>query len=93
MSYREIDIERIKPSPMNSRKSGFEGPSFDELIESVHKKGVLQPIVVRPAVNGEDWFEIVAGERRWRAACKVNNLYGENGFGKIPAMVQTLSAF
>lgn len=96
MSYQELEIERIKPNPMNPRKSGFDGPSFDELCESIHKKGVLQPIVVRPLkvkhkCDGIDSYEIVAGERRWRAACRVNDSYGENGFGKIPAMIRDLT--
>lgn len=97
MSYQEIELDRIKPSGFNPRKV-FEGKKFDELVESIRKKGVLQPIVVRPLNdprdrNGRDdcMYEIVAGERRWRAASKVEELHGENGFGKIPAVVRDLT--
>ena len=92
MSYQEIELSRIRPNPQNPRK-GIQGQKFEELVASVKAKGVLQPIVVRPRVDGEEGFEIVAGERRWRAACRVAE---ENGGrtganAKIPAMVRTLS--
>lgn len=85
--YQLIDLVRLKPSPMNPRKN-FGGPKDEELVASVRSKGVLQPIVVRPKT---DAFEIVAGERRWRAACKVAEENGGLAGATIPAMVRILS--
>lgn len=59
-----IPIERIKPNPDQPRKQ-FEAAPLDDLVASIREKGVLQPLIVRPV--GES-YEIVAGERRWRAA-------------------------
>ncbi|WP_223421845.1 ParB/RepB/Spo0J family partition protein [Tateyamaria pelophila] len=59
-----IPIERIRPNPDQPRKQ-FEAAPLDDLVASIREKGVLQPLIVRPV--GES-FEIVAGERRWRAA-------------------------
>jgi ParB family chromosome partitioning protein len=59
-----IEIARIRPNPSQPRKH-FDDPSLDELAESIAKHGVLQPILVR---RSGDAYEIVAGERRWRAA-------------------------
>jgi ParB family chromosome partitioning protein len=61
---REIEISRIKPNP-NQPRMRFDEGALDELAESIRERGVLQPILLRP--DGED-FQIVAGERRWRAA-------------------------
>ncbi len=58
-------IEHLSPSPYQPRVN-FEADRIAELVESVKEKGILQPILVRP-LDGEK-FEIVAGERRWRAA-------------------------
>jgi len=92
LGYQEIELASIAPNPLNPRKT-FEGPKFDELVASIREKGVLQPIVVRPldGIGGEEnTYEIVAGERRWRAAMK---LAEENGGGeaRIPAMVRALT--
>lgn len=59
-----IPIERIKPNPEQPRKR-FESAPLDDLVASIREKGVLQPLIVRPMADG---YEIVAGERRWRAA-------------------------
>lgn len=62
-----LPIEFIRPNPNQPRKH-FDEASLAELAQSIREKGVLQPILVR-AVEGEpDAYEIVAGERRWRAA-------------------------
>ena len=61
---REIDVARIRPNP-NQPRVQFSEESINELAESIAQRGVLQPILLRPH---EDGFEIVAGERRWRAA-------------------------
>lgn len=59
-----IPIERIRPNPDQPRKR-FETAPLDDLVASIREKGVLQPLIVRPMADG---YEIVAGERRWRAA-------------------------
>jgi ParB family chromosome partitioning protein len=61
---REIEIARIRPNP-NQPRTHFDEESLKELADSITEHGVLQPILVRP--DGEN-FEIIAGERRWRAA-------------------------
>lgn len=63
---RRLPIEHVRPSPRNPRRS-FLDEGLDELAASIRERGIIQPIVVR-ALKGEDRFEIVAGERRWRAA-------------------------
>ncbi|RJX19010.1 MAG: ParB/RepB/Spo0J family partition protein [Desulforudis sp.] len=84
-SYREIELSQIKPSPFNPRKS-FSGPKFDELVASIKEKGVIEPIVVR-SKNGA--FEIVAGERRFRALSQISRENG-NGDSLIPAVIREL---
>ncbi|MEL6920844.1 MAG: ParB/RepB/Spo0J family partition protein [Pseudomonadota bacterium] len=59
-----IPIEQIKPNPDQPRKQ-FDPAQLDDLVASIKEKGVLQPLIVRP-VDGT--YQIVAGERRWRAA-------------------------
>lgn len=77
--FREIALDAIKPSPMNPRRD-FEPTALNELAHSIVEKGVLSPILVRP-VNGH--FEIVYGERRWRAA-------GMASLERIPCIVREL---
>ena len=61
---REIEIARIKPNP-NQPRAFFDEEALDELAQSIGQRGVLQPILLRPSGDG---FQIIAGERRWRAA-------------------------
>jgi ParB family chromosome partitioning protein len=64
---RRAPIENLKANPRNPRRA-FTEAELNELTESIRERGIIQPIVVR-AIRGEtDRFEIVAGERRWRAA-------------------------
>jgi ParB family chromosome partitioning protein len=63
---REIEIGRIRPNP-NQPRIQFNDELIDELANSIAERGVLQPILLRPHKDGEG-FEIIAGERRWRAA-------------------------
>jgi ParB family transcriptional regulator, chromosome partitioning protein len=74
---REIEISRIKPNP-NQPRMQFDESALDELADSIRERGVLQPILLRP--DGED-FQIVAGERRWRAAQRAR-------LHSIPAIVR-----
>lgn len=62
-----IPVERIHPNPDQPRRS-FNDDALAELAASIREKGIIQPLIVRPAPNRPDHFEIVAGERRWRAA-------------------------
>ena len=74
---REIEVARIRANPLQPRKN-FDESALSELTSSIVERGVLQPILVRSV---EDGFEIVAGERRWRAAQKAQ-------LHKIPAIVR-----
>jgi ParB family chromosome partitioning protein len=76
---REVDVARIKPNPEQPRVQ-FGEEALDELAESIRERGVLQPILLKPA--GDD-FTIVAGERRWRAAQRAR-------LHSIPAIVREI---
>lgn len=80
---REIEIEKIHANPDQPRRH-FEEQALAELAESIRNKGVLQPLVVRPSPRSNGDFEIVAGERRWRAA-QVARL------ASVPALVRELT--
>lgn len=67
MAEREVSIERVRANPFQPRSS-FADETLDELTESIRQNGLLQPLVVRPV---EDGYEIVAGERRWRALMRL----------------------
>ena len=79
---REIPIELVRSNTLNPRRM-FNEEDLDDLVRSVSEKGILQPVVVRPVDGGKN-FQIVAGERRWRAAQKA-------GLHEIPALVRELS--
>ena len=64
---KRIPLEHLRPNPQNPRKVFSEG-ELSDLSDSIRARGVLQPIVVRKARGSSDHYEIVAGERRWRAA-------------------------
>ncbi len=64
---KKAPIEFLRPNPRNPRKA-FDEEDLEELAASIREKGILQPILVRPAPGLADAFEIIAGERRWRAA-------------------------
>lgn len=64
---RKVPIEFLKANPRNPRRTFSEG-ELDELSASIKQHGVIQPIVVRPVKGTQDRFEIIAGERRWRAS-------------------------
>src|SRR5262245_59493141 len=61
---REIDVDRILPNSHQPRKN-FEEEALSELANSIREHGVVQPIVVRQLEDG--FFQLIAGERRWRA--------------------------
>ena len=66
-TQRKVPIEFLKANPRNPRKT-FAETELDELAASIREHGVIQPIVVRAVRGSADQFEIIAGERRWRAA-------------------------
>ena len=73
-----LEVSKIRPNPRQPRQS-FDEAGLDELARSIRTQGLLQPVVVRPLLNGH--FELIAGERRWRAAQRA-------GIHKIPAVVR-----
>src|SRR5947199_9089485 len=66
-NQRKVPIEFLKPNPRNPRRA-FADAELGELAASVKQHGVIQPIVVRPVKGAADRYEIIAGERRWRAS-------------------------
>jgi ParB family transcriptional regulator, chromosome partitioning protein len=80
-TLRHMPIELLKASPNNPRKH-FAEADLEELANSIRDKGLLQPIVVRPVAGGD--YEIVAGERRWRAAQRA-------GIHDVPVLIRELS--
>lgn len=64
---RKVPIEFLKANPRNPRRT-FSDTELGELADSIRQHGVIQPIVVRPVRGAQDRFEIIAGERRWRAS-------------------------
>jgi ParB family chromosome partitioning protein len=67
---RRAPIESLKPNPRNPRKL-FTDAELAALASSIKERGIIQPIVVRAVPGERDSFEIIAGERRWRAAQRV----------------------
>lgn len=64
---RKVPIEFLKPNPRNPRK-WFDDAELDDLAASIRERGVIQPVLVRAFPHVADAYEIIAGERRWRAA-------------------------
>ncbi len=64
---RRVPIEFLRPNPRNPRKT-FEESDLEDLAASIREKGIIQPILVRTLPGMADVYEIIAGERRWRAA-------------------------
>ncbi|WP_114227502.1 MULTISPECIES: ParB/RepB/Spo0J family partition protein [Sphingomonas] len=79
---REIDVGAISPNPQQPRQA-FDDAAIAELAASIAERGVLQPILVRDLKDGR--FELIAGERRWRASQRAQ-------LHKIPALVREFDA-
>ncbi|MBJ7331237.1 MAG: ParB/RepB/Spo0J family partition protein [Solirubrobacteraceae bacterium] len=75
---RELPVELIKPNPNQPRRN-FDEAALQALADSLESRGVLQPVLVRPVAGGT--YELVAGERRWRASQLA-------GLEQIPALVR-----
>ena len=102
--FKNIDLTRICPNPWNPRKR-FSGEKFDDLVDSIKQKGVLEPILVRPLPDGgklideTSWpnhgrmvdYEIVAGERRFRACFQIARDNGGPAGKTIPALIKPLN--
>ena len=76
----QVEIDKISPSPFQPRRA-FDEIKLQELAMSIRNQGIIQPLVVRP--KGER-FELIAGERRWRAAMKA-------GLSTVPVVVRQAS--
>ena len=77
---RMMPVESLRPNPDQPRRS-FEPAALEELAASLRSKGVIQPLIVRPDPRERGRYEIVAGERRWRAAQKA-------GLAEVPVLVR-----
>lgn len=78
----QLDIGKIVANPHQPRKQ-FADDKLEELSASISAKGLIQPVVVRPLPDGR--YELIAGERRWRAAAKA-------GIARIPAVVRSVES-
>jgi ParB family chromosome partitioning protein len=79
---RTLPIEQITPNPNQPRRF-FDKEKLKELSDSIKEKGLLQPILVRPSASKSNAYEIVAGERRWRASQLA-------GLHEVPVIVKDL---
>lgn len=77
---RRLPVEFIIASRANPRKD-FDPELLEDLTNSIREKGVMQPLLVRPSDQGPDVFEIIAGERRWRAAQRA-------GLHEVPVIIR-----
>ncbi|HRC27079.1 MAG TPA: ParB/RepB/Spo0J family partition protein, partial [Alphaproteobacteria bacterium] len=80
---KTINIVQIEPNASQPRQT-FEPEALKELADSIGRYGVLQPLVVRPREGTSDRYQIVAGERRWRA-CQIAQVH------EVPVVIQTLN--
>src|SRR6266446_10349516 len=80
---RRVPIELIRPGALQPRRR-FADAELDALAQSIREKGVLQPLLVRPLAAEEADFELVAGERRWRAAQRV-------GVHEVPVIIRRIT--
>jgi ParB family chromosome partitioning protein len=80
---RRVPIEFLTANPRNPRKS-FAETDLDDLTSSIREKGIVQPLLVRPVSARENAYEIIAGERRWRAAQRA-------GLHVVPVVVREVT--
>ena len=77
---QQVPLARIVPSPLQPRRE-FAREALEELVDSIRQRGIIQPLIVRPV---RDNYELIAGERRWRAAKQV-------GLNEAPVIVRQAS--
>lgn len=77
---RKLPTGSLRPNPRNPRRT-FSNADLDELVGSLRERGIIQPIVVRPVRGAADNYEIIAGERRWRAAQRA-------GLARVPVVLR-----
>jgi ParB family chromosome partitioning protein len=80
---RTLPVTYLQPGQFQPRRH-FDEAALDELAQSIKTHGLLQPILVRPLESGPDSYEIIAGERRWRAAQKAS-------LHEVPVIIQNLT--
>jgi ParB family chromosome partitioning protein len=80
---RTLPVELLEPSPFQPRRE-MDETALNELADSITQRGVLQPLLVRPKPGHEGYYQIIAGERRWRAAQKAR-------LHEVPVLVRPLS--
>jgi len=80
-TVEDIEIEKIRPNRYQPRQR-FDDSSLSELADSIRAKGIIQPVIVR--IAGDNSYELIAGERRWRAAKMA-------GLSTVPAVVKSVS--
>ena len=78
-----IPVEHLEPGPFQPR-GDFDPASMAELVDSIRARGILQPLLARPHPEEKERFQIIAGERRWRAAQQA-------GLHVVPALVRALT--
>ncbi|NPV83408.1 MAG: ParB/RepB/Spo0J family partition protein [Candidatus Aminicenantes bacterium] len=78
--YAEVEIDKVQPNPQQPRTI-FDDQSIEELARSIRETGIIQPVLVVPE---DDYYRIVVGERRWRAARKA-------GLRSIPVIIRNLT--
>jgi ParB family chromosome partitioning protein len=83
LGVANIAIEHLEPSPFQPR-AAIDPESLEDLVASIRASGILQPLLARPAPDKPGHYEIIAGERRWRAA-QAANLHS------IPVLIRTLT--
>jgi ParB family transcriptional regulator, chromosome partitioning protein len=76
---RRLPTAALRPNPRNPRRA-FPNAELDELVASLRERGIIQPIVARPVPGVADVYEIIAGERRWRAAQRA-------GLHEVPVVI------
>lgn len=82
-TFKMVPIEFLRPNPSQPRKR-FDEAAIDGLVESIRQQGVLQPLLVRPHPDDANAYEIVAGERRWRASQRA-------ALHEVPVVIKDLS--
>jgi len=83
VNIRQVPLDLLEPNPFQPRSS-IDPAALEELAQSIRLRGVLQPLLVRPHPGAANRYQIVAGERRWRAA-------GAAGLHEVPALVHDMS--